>query len=67
MKPPDYWHRQCYAVYQSDKVGTRLLDFLGEDNNVWGSDFPHPDRVWPDLHYSIDDELGHLPEEFAIR
>ena len=33
MKPSDNWHRQCYATYQSDKVGTRLLDFLGEDNN----------------------------------
>ena len=40
MKPSDYWHRQCYATYQSDKVGTRLLDFLGEDNIGWGSDFP---------------------------
>ena len=47
MKPSDYWHRQCYATHQSDKVGMRLLDFLGEDNIVWGADFPHPDRVWP--------------------
>ena len=67
MKPSDYWHRQCYATYQSDKVGTRLLDFLGEDNIVWGSDFPHPDRVWPDLQHSIDDELGHLPEELRYK
>ena len=34
MKPSDYWHRQFYATYQSDKVGTRLLDCLGEDNIV---------------------------------
>ena len=62
MKPSDYWHRQCYATYQSDRVGTRLLDFLGEDNIMWGSDFPHPDGVWPDSQSFIEDELGHLPE-----
>ena len=44
-------------------MGTRLLDFLGEDNIMWGSDFPHPDGVWPDSQSFIDDELGHLPEE----
>ena len=32
-----------------------------------GEDFPHPDRVWPDSHYSIDDELGHLPEELRYK
>ena len=63
MKPSDYWRRQCYATYQSDRVGTRLLDFLGEDNIMWGSDFPHPDGVWPDSQSFIEDELGHLPED----
>lgn len=61
MKPSDYWHRQCYATYQSDKVGTRLLDMLGEGNVMWGSDFPHPDGVWPDSQEFIAAELGHLP------
>ncbi len=61
MKPSDYWRRQCLATYQSDKVGTRLLDLLGEDNVMWGSDFPHPDGVWPDSQEFIEKELGHLP------
>ena len=62
MKPSEYWHRQCRATYQSDKVGIRLLDMLGEDNIMWGSDYPHPDGVWPDSQTFIDSELGHLPE-----
>ena len=33
---------------QSDPIGVRLIDVLGEDNVMWGSDFPHPDGVWPD-------------------
>jgi predicted TIM-barrel fold metal-dependent hydrolase len=61
MKPSDYWRRQCYATYQSDPVGVKLLDELGEDNIMWGSDFPHPDGIWPDSQEYIRKELGHLP------
>ena len=62
MKPSEYWHRQCRATYQSDKVGIRLLDVLGEDNIMWGSDYPHPDGVWPDSQDFIDRELAELTE-----
>ena len=61
MKPSEYWRRQCYATYQSDPIGIRLLDILGEDNVMWGSDFPHPDGVWPDSKEFIARELGGVP------
>lgn len=61
MKPSQYWRRQCRATYQSDPVGIRLLDMLGEENVMWGSDFPHPDGVWPDSQKFIQAELGDLP------
>ena len=62
MKPSDYWRRQCKATYQTDRVGARLLDMIGEDNVMWGSDFPHPDGVWPDSQEFIQNELGYLDE-----
>ena len=61
MKPSEYWYRQCKATYQSDKIGIRLIDLLGEDNVMWGSDFPHPDGIWPDSQSFIENELGGLP------
>ena len=57
MKPSEYWYRQCYATYQTDPVGIRLLDVLGEDNVMWGSDYPHPDGIWPDSQEFLDREL----------
>ncbi|MFC1664929.1 amidohydrolase family protein [Pseudomonadota bacterium] len=63
MKPSAYWHRQCRATYQTDNVGIKLLTELGVDNVMWGSDFPHPDGVWPDSQDFIKRELGHLPDE----
>ena len=62
MKPSAYWYRQCYATYQSDPVGVKLIEELGENNIMWGSDFPHPDGIWPDSKEYIQKELGHLPE-----
>ena len=62
MKPSEYWRRQCRATYQSDPVGLRLIDLLGEDNIMWGSDFPHPDGVWPDSLAFIERELADVPE-----
>jgi len=61
MKPSDYWRRQCKATYQTDRIGIKLLDDLGADTVMWGSDFPHPDGVWPDSREFIARELGHLP------
>ena len=61
LPPSGYWRRQCWATYQTDPVGIKLLDELGEDKIMWGSDFPHPDGVWPDSREYIQRELGHLP------
>lgn len=61
MRPSDYWRRQCYATYQSDRIGIKLLDEIGEDNIMWGSDFPHPDGIWPDSLEYIQREMSHLP------
>ena len=58
MKPSGYWRRQCYATYQSDPIGVRLIDVLGGDNVMWGSDFPHPDGVWPDSQEFIAREMA---------
>ncbi len=61
MRPSEYWRRQCYATYQTDRIGVKMLDEIGEDNIMWGSDFPNPDGIWPDSNEYIERELGHLP------
>jgi predicted TIM-barrel fold metal-dependent hydrolase len=63
MRPSEYWRRQCRATYQSDRIGIKLLDDIGHDTIMWGSDFPHPDGVWPDSSEFIERELGHLSAE----
>ena len=35
---------------------------IGEDNILWGSDYPHPDGVWPGSQEAIQQDMGHLDE-----
>ena len=41
MKPSDYWRRQCKATFQFDRIGTKLIDEIGVETLMWGSDYPH--------------------------
>jgi predicted TIM-barrel fold metal-dependent hydrolase len=61
MPPSEYWRRQCFATYQTDPVGLKLVNELGADNIMWGSDFPHPDGIWPDSREYVARETAHLP------
>jgi predicted TIM-barrel fold metal-dependent hydrolase len=61
MKPSEYWRRQCRATFQDDQIGAKLLDDLGVETAMWGSDFPHGDTVFPDSQEYISRQFGHLP------
>ena len=63
MKPSEYWRRQMFATFQFDETGIALIDRIGAETVMWGSDFPHPDGVWPDSLEHIERQLGHLPAD----
>jgi uncharacterized protein len=52
MKPSDYIRRNCYFVAEPEErtIGA-MLDLVGEDRILWGSDYPHIDSTLaaPDL------------------
>ncbi len=62
MKPSEYWHRQMFVTFQQDQSGLELLDKIGTDNVMWGSDFPHPDGIWPDSRKFIQEQFSTLSE-----
>ena len=63
MKPSEYWRRQGYTTFQHEPNIADLIHLVGVDNVMWGSDYPHPDGVWPDSLAVIEQDLGRLPEE----
>ncbi|PYM18426.1 MAG: hypothetical protein DMD81_05905 [Candidatus Rokuibacteriota bacterium] len=62
MKPSDYFKRQGYVTYQQDQYLEPIVPLIGEDNIIWGADYPHPDCVWPDSRRYLDKNLAGFPE-----
>ena len=63
LKPTDYWRRQGYSTFQQEYMSMDEIQRIGVDNIMWGSDYPHPDGVFPDSRKAIQEGMGHLPEE----
>ena len=60
LLPSEYWRRQCRATFQYDRIGTKLIEDMGVETLMWGSDYPHPDGIWPDSSQYIAEQFGHL-------
>ncbi|GAC1324606.1 MAG: hypothetical protein NVSMB2_22820 [Chloroflexota bacterium] len=60
MKPSDLFKRQVYVTFQEDYVAMKLLDFYGQGNVLWASDYPHPDSTWPNSQRVVDQQMADL-------
>ncbi len=65
MKPSEFWHRQGYTTFQDENLSPEIVKAVGEDNIIWGSDYPHPETTWPDSKAVLQRNLSSLPE--AVR
>ena len=63
LKPSEYWRRQCRATFQFDRIGPKLIDEMGVETLMWGSDYPHPDGVWPESSKYIEEQFAGLPAD----
>jgi predicted TIM-barrel fold metal-dependent hydrolase len=63
LKPSEYWRRQCRATFQFDRIGAKLVDDIGVETLMWGSDYPHPDGVWPESSKYIKEQFEGLPAD----
>ena len=60
LKPSEYWRRQGYTTFQHETTIADVAHLVGEDNIIWGSDYPHPDGIWPDSLKVIEEDLSRL-------
>ena len=61
--PSDFFHNNVYISFQEDAIGIRLRDFIGVDQLMWGSDYPHSESTFPRSREIIDDILAGVPED----
>jgi len=60
LKPSDYFRRQGYVTYQQDQYLEPIIPLIGEDNIIWGADYPHPDCIWPNSLQTLDKNLAAI-------
>jgi predicted TIM-barrel fold metal-dependent hydrolase len=54
MKPSDYFRRQGWIAFEPEEAPVKyLVDYLGEDNIVISTDYPHPDCMFPEAMQSF--------------
>jgi len=59
--PVEVFKRQCYVHPFHEEDGTGLIEVLGADHVLFGSDFPHPEGLADPLAFV--DELDGLPQD----
>ncbi|MSQ24994.1 MAG: amidohydrolase [Dehalococcoidia bacterium] len=49
LRPSEYWARNCWVGHSTRHVRQdwELRSVLGAGKMMWGSDFPHPEGIWP--------------------
>ncbi len=67
IPPSGYWRRQGFSTFQKEGIAGEMLSLVGEDNVIWGNDYPHNDCVWPDSLETIEFNLKGLEGESVRR
>jgi predicted TIM-barrel fold metal-dependent hydrolase len=62
-KPSYYWHHNFTATFEDDPIGIRTRDFIGVQNMMWGSDYPHGDSIFPESQPILDSLFSPDEEE----
>ena len=63
MKPSEYFKRQGHTTFSDDLAALRMLDFIGPEALLWGSDYPHDEGTFPHSQEVIERTFADLSEE----
>ena len=61
--PSEYISRHVLWGFQRDPAGVELRHWMGVDNLVWGSDFPHQESEYPHSMKVIEQNFKGVPED----
>lgn len=63
MKPSEYFRRQCFiAIEPSEPYLAKIVEYIGSDNLIFGSDYPHMDHK-PDVIEGVVALEEQLPKK----
>jgi len=63
LKPTEYFRRQVFATFIDDRVGVASREFIGVENIMWSSDYPHTVSTWPHSREVVERDFKDVPEK----
>jgi predicted TIM-barrel fold metal-dependent hydrolase len=57
-RPSELFRRQLYVDFWFETVGIQLRDYIGVDNILWESDFPHITSTYPNSWNAVEHSLA---------
>lgn len=64
-RPSYYWHNHCYATFQTDAIGLKLLDEIGADRVMWAQDYPHSEGTFGYTADAVKEIMNIVPNADA--
>jgi predicted TIM-barrel fold metal-dependent hydrolase len=62
LRPSEYFRRQVFATFIDDRVGVATREFIGVENIMWSSDYPHTVSTWPHSREVVERDFKDVPE-----
>jgi predicted TIM-barrel fold metal-dependent hydrolase len=62
LRPTEYFRRQVFATFIDDPVGVASREFIGVENIMWSSDYPHTVSTWPHSREVVERDFKGVPE-----
>jgi predicted TIM-barrel fold metal-dependent hydrolase len=57
-RPSEIFRRQIYVDFWFETVGIQMRDYIGIDNILWESDFPHITSTYPKSWAAVEHSLA---------
>lgn len=67
VAPSDYFHRNCFISFQQDAIGVEMRQYIGVDNLLWGSDYPHIESTFPKTRQIIQETFRGCTQDEVER
>ena len=65
--PSAYFQRQFWATFEDDRAGILTRGLMNIDHLMWGSDYPHPEGVFPFSREQITKDFADVPEVETLK
>lgn len=65
--PSDFFRRNVFISFQEDELGIQLRHYIGVDNLMWASDYPHAESTFPKSREIVDHILEGIPNDEKLK